>query len=120
MKPFAIGLLLGFPLAAITLAIVLMVWRAFHPKGNAIRGLTNGRGEILNPYIYAAVSVVCLVCALISYWWISGFAATSSTSAGRLREQLSLWSLALTGTGLSIKFFRQYLRLKRSKTGKRH
>ena len=115
MSSLSIALILGIPLIALLLAVCLMVWRAFNPKRNAIRGLTNSGGQVVNPYIHAGVSFLCLAIAMYCYWRLRVFTPVSQTMSGRLGERLNLWALALISTGLSIKFFKQYKRFKNAR-----
>ena len=113
MKSIFVAMLLGFPLIVLLMAMGLMVWRAFNPRRNSIRGLTDAKGVIVNPYIHAAVGVLCLVLATYAFWRLSVLIPHSKTAAGRLGEHLDLWIPALVGTALSAKFFRQYRLLRK-------
>ena len=103
-------LFLGFPLFCLVLAIALMVWRALHPKRNAIRGLTNARGVVVNPFLYWGMSLIGIACVSYASWRLFWSTPVSGTAAGRLSERLELWLLLSTGTGLARNYIRQGLR----------
>jgi hypothetical protein len=115
MHSLAIALLLGFPLVALAAAIALMIWRAFKPKGNRIRGLTSPDGRIVNPYIHLGVSITCLVIATISGCFLLSSPAGISTSLSSSKSRLDLWIIVFMGLSLSMKFFQNYKKVKRNR-----
>ncbi len=106
MHPALKALLIGAPLAFLLGAIVLMVWRALYPNRNAIHGLTNKRGRIINPYIYLGVAVFILLLLAGELGLILSGRASHGT-----------WTamLLFNGSALVTSYLNHYRRLRRAK-----
>jgi hypothetical protein len=116
MNLFVMTLLLGLPLVALVVAIVLMIWRAFKPRRNKIKGLTSASGEIVNPYVYAGMWLILMLCSAGFAYLISRPIPSSSTTLGQIQMRLGEWSGLLLSIGGSKQYFNKYKKCRSLRT----
>ena len=112
MSSVLIAIILGIPAALIAAAIVLMVWRAIHPRRNELHGLTNKSGTIVNPYIYLIGCVITFLMSAFCTWRLFVGPDSRWPPNEQLEHRLSFLSLSLLGYSYTIHTYKKFKRYK--------